>query len=143
MNKGMNYLALARKAQLCEAGEEPVGAAARAGRAYLIVVASDASDHTWRRANSFAAGTQQQCIRLDASKEEMGMLVGRSSLAVAAITDPALALAMVRALDRPERYQEAIRVLTERAEHARKRRSEAEAHRKNVRKGSKNKQHNG
>ena len=137
MNKGLNYLALARKARLCEAGEEPVGAAARAGKAYLIVVASDASDHTWRRAKSYAAGTEQQCIRLEATKEEMGFQVGRSSLAIAAITDPALALAMVQALGQPEKHKEALEVLSAKAEKAKKRRAEAKAHRKNVRTGKK------
>ena len=137
MTKGLNYLALARKARLCEAGEEPVGAAARAGKAYVILVASDASDHTWRRAKSFAAGTQQQCIRLEATKDEMGFQVGRSSLAIAAITDPALALAMVQALGQPEKYAEALEVLSAKAEKAKKRRSEAKAHERNVRKGKK------
>ena len=98
MDKALNYLSLARKAGLAELGEEPVGAAARAGKAYVILVASDAGDHTWRRAKAFAAGTDQQCIRLDCTKEEMGFVVGRQSLAIAAITDVRLALAMVEAL---------------------------------------------
>ena len=55
MDKAMNYLSLARKGGLAELGEEPAGAAARAGKAYLILVAQDASDHTWRRALSAAA----------------------------------------------------------------------------------------
>ena len=81
-SKVLNYLALAKKGRLVELGEEPVGAVARAGKAYLILVAGDASDHTWRRAKSFAAGTDQQCIRLDCTKEEMGFVVGRQSLAI-------------------------------------------------------------
>ena len=64
MDKALNYLALGRKAGRIELGEEPVGAAARAVKAWLVVVASDASDHTWRRAKSFVAGTNQQCIRV-------------------------------------------------------------------------------
>ena len=47
-NKALNYLSLARKAGKAELGEEPVGAMARTGKAYLILVAQDASDHTWR-----------------------------------------------------------------------------------------------
>ena len=86
-NKSLNYLALAKKGRLAELGEEPVGAAARALKAHLIIVAGDASDHTWRRAKSFAAGTDQQCVRLSCTKEEMGFVVGRTSLAIAAITD--------------------------------------------------------
>ena len=89
MDRALNYLALARKAGRVELGEEPVGAAARAQKARLILVASDASDHTWRRAKSFVAGTGQQCVRLPFTKDEMGMAVGRTSLAIAALTDPA------------------------------------------------------
>ena len=102
MNKALNYLGLARRGGLAELGEEPVGAIARAGKAYVILVAGDASDHTWRRAKSYAAGTDQQCIRLKCSKDEMGMAVGRTSLAIAAITDVQLALALVTALGEPE-----------------------------------------
>ena len=72
MDKSLNYMALARKGGRMELGEEPVGAAARALRACLVVVAGDASDHTWRRAKSFVAGTNQQCIRLPFSNTEPG-----------------------------------------------------------------------
>ena len=68
MDKVMGYLALARKGGMAELGEEPAGAAARAGKAYVLLVAADASDHTWRRALSFAAGTDQQCVRLNSTK---------------------------------------------------------------------------
>ena len=137
MDKALNYLALARKAGLAELGEEPVGGAARAGKAYVIVVASDASDHTWRRAKSFAAGTAQQCVRLPYSKEEMGFVIGRESLAIAAITDAAMALALVKALPEPEKNAEAITVLSEKVQKMKKRQQEAKAHKKNVRFGKK------
>ena len=105
MNKAMNYLGLARRGGLAELGEEPVGAIARTGKAYVILVAGDASDHTWRRAKSYAAGTDQKCIRLECTKDELGQAVGRTSLAIAAVTDVQLALALVQALDRPEQYR--------------------------------------
>ena len=101
MDKALNYLALARKAGLAELGEEPVGGAARSGKAYVIVVAKDASDHTWRRAKAYAAGTTQQCVRLPYSKDEMGFVIGRESLAIAAITDCPMALALVQSLPEP------------------------------------------
>ena len=82
MDKALQYLSIARKGGMAELGEEPVGDIARTGKAYLILVAGDASDHTWRRAKSFAAGTDQQCIRLKESKEELGFAVGRTSLAI-------------------------------------------------------------
>lgn len=137
MNKALNYLALARKGGLAELGEEPVGAIARTGKAYVILVAADASDHTWRRAKSYAAGTEQQCVRLSCTKEEMGIVVGRTSLAIAAITDVQLALALVKALDEPENYKQALDVLAEKAAKAKKRQAEAKAHKRNVRMGKK------
>ena len=138
-SKVLNYLALARKGGRAELGEEPVGAAARALKAHLILVAADASDHTWRRAKSFAAGTDQQCIRLGCTKDEMGFVIGRQSLAIAAITDVQLALAMVTALAQPEKYKDVLAVLTAKAEKVKKRQAEAKAHTRNVRKGKKSK----
>ena len=64
MDRALNYLALGRKAGLIELGEEPVGAAARAQKARLVLVAQDAGDHTWRRAKSFVAGTNQLCLKV-------------------------------------------------------------------------------
>ena len=137
MDKALNYLALARKGGLAELGEEPVGAISRTGKAYVVLVAGDASDHTWRRAKSYVAGTEQQCIRLGCTKEEMGFVVGRTSLAIAAITDPAMALALVNALGEPEKYKAAAEVLTAKAEKLKKRRAESKAHQRNVRFGKK------
>ena len=133
--KALNYLSLARKGGMAGLGEEPVGAVSRTGKAYVVLVASDASDHTWRRAKSFVAGTDQQCIRLDVTKDEMGFAIGRTSLAIAAITDVQLALALVKSLTKPE--PQALEVLSAKAEKVKKRRSEAKAHQRNLRKGKK------
>ena len=137
MDKALNYISLARKGGMAELGEEPVGAITRTGKGYLVVVAGDASDHTWRRAKSFVAGTSQQCIRLSCTKEELGFVVGRTSLAIAAITDAPLALALVKSLGQPEKYKDAIAVLEEKVQKLKKRQSEAKAHQKNVRMGKK------
>ena len=137
MDKALNYLALARKGGLAELGEEPVGGAARAGKAYVILVASDASDHTWRRAKAYAAGTEQQCVRLPFPKEELGMAVGRTSLAIAALTDAAMALALLKSLPNPEAYMASIEVLDAKSKKLKKRQDEAKAHQRNVKKGKK------
>ena len=136
-NRALNYLSLARKAGKAELGEEPVGAAARAGKAYLIVVAQDASDHTWRRAKSFAAGTEQQVLRLKETKDDLGQSIGRQSLAIAAITDASLALAMVKAMEPSEATAQVNSVLEAKAAKLAKRAQEAKAHQRNVRKGKK------
>ena len=135
--RALNYLGLARRGGLAELGEEPVGAIARTGKAYVILVAGDASDHTWRRAKSFVAGTSQQCIRLKCTKEELGFVVGRTSLAIAAITDAPLALALVKSLGEPEKYKDAVAALEEKVQKLKKRQAEAKAHQKNVRTGKK------
>lgn len=135
MHKALNYMSLARKGSRIELGEEPCGAAARAGHARLIIVATDASPHTWRRAKSYAAGTDQQCLKVPFTKDELGEAIGRSSLAMAAFTDPALALAFVKALDGQEEYREVLENLDAKAKKAKQRQDEARAHQRNVRTG--------
>ena len=137
MDKALNYMALARKAGRIELGEEPVGAAARAQHARLVVVASDAGDHTWRRAKSFVAGTDQQCIKVPYTKDEMGMAVGRSALALAAFTDPAMALAFVKVLPEAGKYADVIASLDKRTKRIQQRQAEEKAHQKNIRQGKK------
>lgn len=137
MDKALNYMALARKAGRIELGEEPVGAAARAQHARLVVVASDASDHTWRRAKSFVAGTQQQCLKVPFNKDQLGQAIGRSDLAIAAFTDPALALAFVKALGTPERYTEVLENLDKRTQRILRHQQEEKAHQRNKAMGRK------
>ena len=137
MDKTLRYLSLARKAGRIELGEEPVGAVARAKKARLILVASDAGDHSWRRAKSFVAGTEQQCIRVPFTKEELGFVVGRTSLAIAAFTDAALALAFVKSLPNVEKFGEVVEKLDVKAQKLRQRKDEAKAHQRNIRKGKK------
>ena len=135
MDKALNYMSLARKAGLIELGEEPAGAAARSGHARLIVVASDASDHTWRRAKSFVAGTDQQCIKVPFTKDQLGLAIGRTSLALAAFTDPALALAFVKALPQQDAFKLVIDSLDKRTKRIQSRQKEAKAHQRNIAQG--------
>ena len=134
MDKALQILAMARKAGLAELGEEPVGAAAREGHARLVLVASDASDHTWRRAKSFVAGTNQQLVRLTVTKDEMGFAIGRTSLAIAAITDAGLALSLVKSLD-IVKHKDVLSALEEMDKKIRQRQKEARSHEKNKRIG--------
>ena len=137
VDKALNYLSLARKAGLIELGEEPVGAATRALKARLVVVASDSGDHTWRRAKSYVAGTDQQCVRLPFTKAEIGFAVGRQELAIAAITDAGMALSIAESLGQPEKHKEVIEVLTAKKQRVLQRQKEAKAHARNVRFGKK------
>ena len=141
MDKALNYLALARKAGRIELGEEPVGAAARAQKARLVVVAEDATDHTWRRAQSFVSGSEQICLRVPYNKDLLGQAVGRTALALAAFTDPAMALAFVKALGQPEKYAAALESLEKRTKRIQQRQKEAKAHEKNKRTGKSKREH--
>ena len=137
MDKALNYLSLARKAGLIELGEEPVGAVARAKKARLVMVACDAGDHTWRRAKSFVSGTEQLCIKVPFTKDQMGQAIGRTALAIAAFTDPSMALAFVKALGNPEKYKEALESLDKRSQRIRQRQQEEKNHQRNLRQGRK------
>ena len=133
----MGYLSLARRGRRLEAGEEPVGALCRAGHARLVVLAEDASPHTLRRAESFVSGTQQPLLRIPCTKEALGAAIGRSPCAIAAFTDPRLALAFVQALEEPERCATVLERLTRQSDRAAQRQREERAHRRNVRHGKK------
>lgn len=135
----INYLSLARKAGRIEVGEEPAGAAARAGHARLLLVASDAPDNTRRRARNFVAGTDQQMVVLPFTKEEMGAALGRTVVSLAAMTDPAMALSFLKALEDEAQYGKAIEVLTLKADRLRRHQLEEKAHQKNLREGKRDK----
>lgn len=131
----INYLSLARKAGRIEVGEEPVGAAARSGHARLVLVASDAPDNTRRRAKNFVTGTDQQMVVLPFTKEEMGAALGRTVVALATMTDPAMALAFLKSLGEEKQYAEVVEQLTIKADRMRRHQQELKAHEKNIRTG--------
>lgn len=136
-DKALNLLSLARKAGRIEVGEAPVAICTRAGRARLTVIAADASDHTLRRVRSLVSGTEQPYLRVVYDKDQLGRALGRSTVAVASMTDPALALAFVQALAPDAQPPELLTQLAERAAKAKQREAEHRAHRANVRRGKK------
>ena len=62
-DKALHLLGLARRGRRLEVGEEPVGSICRAGRARLVLIAGDASDHTLRRAQSFCRSGKPHLLR--------------------------------------------------------------------------------
>lgn len=136
-NRTLGLLSISRKGGNLTVGEEQVGAVARAGRARLLLVASDASDHTVRRARSFVAGTAQPMLIVSFTKDELGQALGVSSCAIAAITDVRLAQAFLKTLGEPEKYTQLLKDLDVRVQRVEKRREEEKAHRYNVRHGKK------
>ena len=132
--KALRLLGLTRKAGRIDVGEEPAGASCRSQKARLLLLASDAGEHTVRRARSYCRSGKPICISLPFSKEQLGGALGYTACAIA---DPALALAFVQALNEPERYAAALDELTRQTERVTKRRQEEKAHRNNIKHGKK------
>ena len=135
--RALNYLGLARRGGNIAIGEEPVGAACRSSHARLLVLASDAAEHTFRRARSFTAAGKPPMIRVPFTKEDLGNAMGVNACAMAAFTDVSLALAFVKALDEPDHYAALLETLTAQTARVQKRRAEEKAHQKNIRQGKK------
>ena len=89
------------------------------------------------RSLSFAEGTEQQVLRVNYTKAQLGQAAGRETLAIAAVTDVQMALALVKALEGSPWTEKALEVLTVKAAKAKKRQAEARAHKRNVRMGKK------
>ena len=139
MNKVLGLLGLAKKAGKLEVGEEPTGAAARAKDARLLLIASDAADNSYRRLKHFADAGACLYAVIPCTKDELGGALGRTSCAMAAVTDIGFATAIAEKLaeDDPERYGEITEKLRVKAQRAAERRRELEQHEKNVRMGKK------
>ena len=137
MERILSMIGLAKKAGLVEIGEEPVGSAARAKHARVILVAGDAAASSVRRAYSFAQSGSCLCLTIDATKDELGGALGRTSCAMAAVTDIGFAEAIVKKLAAMDetRYGAAAAQLQVKAKRAAERKAEKLQHEKNVQQG--------
>ena len=133
----LHLIGLARKAGRLEIGEEPVGAVCRARQAKLVLVAGDAASNTFRRAAHFGEAGNVLWLSVPNTKEELGFILGRNSVAMLALTDIGLASSLVKklaALD-PEKYGAAAAALDTKATKALQRQKEQRQHEKNLREG--------
>ncbi len=138
MEHVLSMIGLAKKAGRVEIGEEPVGAAARARKARIILTASDAAPSSVRRAQSFADHGNCPLLTIPARKDELGRCLGRTSVAMAAVTDIGFADAIVKklaALD--EGFRPVSEELAVKAARALARRQEQARHEKKLRRGKK------
>ena len=122
-----SLLGLALRAGRLAVGEEPVGAACRGHKAYLLLLASDAADNTIRRALQFNKAGKTICLTLPLTKQELGSGLGRASCAMAALTDVgfvAAAVAQRLAQSDPAAYGPAWQALSQKASQAKKRRDQ-------------------
>ena len=141
MDKILRLIGLAKRGGNLEAGEEPVGAAARARDARVILVANDAAENTFRRVRHFADAGQCIWLSIPCTKDELGGCIGRTSCAMVAVTDLGLASAIVKKLAEidPDKYSLSAEKMELKAQRAQERREEAARHEKNLRSGKKKK----
>ena len=104
----LSLLGLALRGGRLVVGEEPVEGIVRARDARVLLLARDASDNTFRRCRHFADVGQCLWVTVPFTKDELGSAVGRSSVAIMAVTDVGLAHAIVQKLasEDPKRYGE-------------------------------------
>ena len=135
----LSMIGLAKKAGQVAIGEEPVGAAARAKDARVILVAQDAAPGSVRRAMSFGQAGACLCLTVPFDKDRLGRALGHTSCAMAAVTDIGFAEAVAKKLAESDEahYGEAAKRLAIKAARAAERRKELKQHEKNVRTGKK------
>jgi len=135
----LHLLGLAKKAGRLEAGEEPVGAACRSRQARLVLLASDATPNTRRRAAHFGQAGDVLWLEAPFSKAELGGILGRASCAMAALTDAGFAASIAEKLAArdPDKYGPAAEKLHEQAGRVLQRQREQRRHEKNIRAGKK------
>ncbi len=134
----LTFLGLARRAGRVEYGEETAGMAARAGKAKVILVASDAG-HT-ARVRAENAGEAGKCpvAVLPYTRGELGAALGRDTVSAAAVTDISFAAAFMEKLSAESPgYENTAAELSARLQKSRQRDAEAQRHQKNKKRGKK------
>jgi hypothetical protein len=106
-----------------------------------VLVAADAASNTFRRAAHFGEAGNVLWLSLPNTKEELGFILGRNSVAMLALTDIGLASSLVKKLAAMDeaRYGAAAEQLSVKAKRAAERKAEKLQHEKNVQQGKKRK----
>lgn len=123
--KTLNFLGLMRRAGAVEIGETATGDAVKAGKAKLVLIASDISDNSRKRAETFVYGRRAMLVSLPFDKEEVSKHVG-VGCSMLAVTDLGFANALMKKLCEldGESYGEKAAALEARFEKAERRKAE-------------------
>ena len=127
--KALKLLGLMRRANAIQPGEDRAGEAVQAGKAKLLLLASDAADNARRRAENLVNGRRTLLLELPFDRAELGAALGLGGCATAAVTDLGFAGALTELLAGldPERYGAAAAETARRSEKAQRRKKETEA----------------
>ena len=98
MGKALNYLGIARMSGNIELGEENAKALVKAGKARLLIVASDTSEAAKRRAEGYVYECSTPLAEVPFTKQEISEIVGKSGCSMAALRDLGLTKSFVEAL---------------------------------------------
>ena len=117
MDRNLLIFGLAKKAGLLAVGADDVNAAARTGKAQVIISARDSSGNALRRARSSAETGRIPHIVVPFTSFELGSVSGRGSPGTVAFLDAGLAAALIEKLAEmePERYKESAVLLADKA----------------------------
>ncbi|MDR0917097.1 MAG: hypothetical protein LBN02_07950 [Oscillospiraceae bacterium] len=99
LNRNLMFLGLIKRAGHLQVGDEAVQAAARSGRAKLIIAASDASDGSKRRAKGYADTCNVRFLSSPWTKHDFGVMLNRGGVAMMAVTDAGFAKSLSRKLE--------------------------------------------
>ena len=97
-DSALSLLGLALRGGNLAVGEEPVAEACAGRRAKLVLTAADAADNSSQRARRWAESGDAPWVRAPWGKETLGFALGRSTCAMAALTDRGLAGALAEKL---------------------------------------------
>ena len=125
-DKALKLLGLMRPAGAIEIGADRAAEAAHAGKARVLVLASNISETAARKAAYALEGKSAPALKLPFTREELSDALGVGDCTMAAVTDMGFAEALVKQLaaEDPESYAEAAALLAAKSEKMRRRRSE-------------------
>ena len=129
MDKAQQYMALARKAGRLAVGEAVCGETAAAGKAKLLLLASDASANARKRAVGFLNGRRAPLQALPWTKEELSALLGKQGCSMVCFTDLPLAARFAAAMaDFDSAWQDTAELLSRREDKAVRRKAAPRKH---------------
>ncbi len=98
MSKAIDYLGIARMSGNIEVGEENAKSLIKSGKARLLIIASDTSDHAKRRAEGYVFECSTPLVVVPYTKQDISFAVGKAGCSMAALQDLGLAESFMRAL---------------------------------------------
>ena len=125
-DKALKLLGLMRPAGAIEIGADRAADAARAGKARVLLLASDATETAERKAAYALEGKSAPICKLPFTRQELSEALGVGDCTMAAITDMGFAEAFVKTLaaEDPDGFAATAAALTAKNEKMRRRRSE-------------------